>query len=108
LRGSKRARLQPIPCKVIARTTQRGDRRCIAWKGASRCLLDAWFNAYSPFCKATCGRAVEVESDSIVAVHSDTQDPCSRGFIGPQATGVQELDDDLDRLRHPARRTEPS
>ena len=92
----------------MARTTQRGDRRCLAWKGASRGRLDVLVNAYRPCCAAPCGRAVAVEGDAIVAVHGDTQDPCSRGFIGPQATGVQALDDALDRLRHPARRTEPS
>ena len=104
MRGSKSARLQPMTCKVMARTTPRGDRRCIAWKGASRCLLDALCHAYRPCCEATCGRAVAVESDSIVAVHGDTPDPFSRGFLCPQAYGVKELYDDLDRLRHPARR----
>jgi hypothetical protein len=82
-----------MTCTVMARTTQRGDGRCLAWKGAARCLLDAWFHADRPCCAAPCGRAVAVEGDAIVAVHGDTQDPCSRGFIGPQAYGLKELYD---------------
>ena len=43
-----------------------------------------------PFCEATCGLAVEVEGDAIVAVRGDKEDPFSRGFITDQ---VGELDD---------------
>jgi anaerobic selenocysteine-containing dehydrogenase len=58
--------------------------------------------------RAPCGRAVTGEGDAIVAVHGDTQEPCSRGFSCPKAYGVQERYDDLDRLCHPVRRTAPS
>ena len=58
-----------------------------------------------PFCEATCGLAVEVEGDSIVAVRGDKQDPFSRGYICPKAHGLKELYHDRDRLRHPVRRT---
>jgi anaerobic selenocysteine-containing dehydrogenase len=58
-----------------------------------------------PFCEATCGLAVEVEGDSIVAVRGDKDDPFSRGFICPKAHGLKELHHDPDRLRHPVRRT---
>lgn len=58
-----------------------------------------------PFCEATCGLAVEVEGDAIVAVRGDKDDPFSRGFVCPKAYGLKELHHDPDRLRHPVRRT---
>jgi len=58
-----------------------------------------------PFCEATCGLAVEVEGDRVVAVRGDEADPFSRGFICPKAYGVKELHHDPDRLRRPLRRT---
>jgi anaerobic selenocysteine-containing dehydrogenase len=58
-----------------------------------------------PFCEATCGLAVEVEGESIVAVRGDKDDPFSRGFICPKAYGLKELYHDPDRLRRPVRRT---
>src|SRR5216684_3820247 len=58
-----------------------------------------------PFCEATCGLAIEVEGNSIVAVRGDKEDPFSRGFICPKAYGVKELYHDPDRLRQPVRRT---
>jgi anaerobic selenocysteine-containing dehydrogenase len=62
-------------------------------------------NRVCPFCEATCGLAVEVEGDAIVAVRGDKDDPFSRGFICPKAHGLKELHHDPDRLRHPVRRT---
>jgi anaerobic selenocysteine-containing dehydrogenase len=58
-----------------------------------------------PFCEATCGLAVEVEGESIVAVRGDKDDPFSRGYICPKAYGVKELYHDPERLRRPVRRT---
>ena len=58
-----------------------------------------------PFCEATCGLAIEVEGESIVAVRGDERDPFSRGFICPKAYGVKELHADRERLRRPVRRT---
>jgi anaerobic selenocysteine-containing dehydrogenase len=57
-----------------------------------------------PFCEATCGLAVEVEDESIVAVRGDKNDPFSRGYICPKAYGLKELYHDSDRLRRPVRR----
>jgi anaerobic selenocysteine-containing dehydrogenase len=57
-----------------------------------------------PFCEATCGLAVEVEGESIVAVRGDKSDPFSRGYICPKAYGLKELYHDPDRLRRPVRR----
>jgi anaerobic selenocysteine-containing dehydrogenase len=57
------------------------------------------------FCEATCGLAVEVERESIVAVRGDKDDPFSRGYICPKAYGVKELYHDPERLRRPVRRT---
>src|SRR5579863_5995728 len=62
-------------------------------------------NRVCPFCEATCGLAVELEGDAIVAVRGDKDDPFSRGFICPKAHGLKELHHDPDRLRHPVRRT---
>jgi anaerobic selenocysteine-containing dehydrogenase len=58
-----------------------------------------------PFCEATCGLAVEVEGESIVAVRGDKDDPFSRGYICPKAYGLRELYHDPERLRQPVRRT---
>jgi len=58
-----------------------------------------------PFCEATCGLAVEVEGESIVAVRGDEEDPFSRGFLCPKAHGLKQLQHDPDRLRRPVRRT---
>ena len=58
-----------------------------------------------PFCEATCGLAVEVEGESIVAVRGDPDDPFSRGFLCPKAHGLKQLHGDPDRLRRPVRRT---
>jgi anaerobic selenocysteine-containing dehydrogenase len=57
-----------------------------------------------PFCEATCGLAVEVEGESILAVRGDKNDPFSRGYICPKAYGLKELYHDPDRLRRPVRR----
>src|SRR5262245_64895561 len=57
-----------------------------------------------PFCEATCGLAVDVEDESIVAVRGDKNDPFSRGYICPKAYGLKELYHDPDRLRRPVRR----
>jgi anaerobic selenocysteine-containing dehydrogenase len=57
-----------------------------------------------PFCEATCGLAVEVEGESILAVRGDKHDPFSRGYICPKAYGLKELYHDPDRLRRPVRR----
>ncbi len=62
-------------------------------------------NRVCPFCEATCGLAVEVEGDAIVAVRGDKDDPFSHGFICPKAHGLKELHHDPDRLRAPMRRT---
>ncbi len=58
-----------------------------------------------PFCEATCGLAIQVESDAIVSVRGDREDPFSRGFLCPKAHGMKELTHDPDRLRRPLRRT---
>jgi anaerobic selenocysteine-containing dehydrogenase len=57
-----------------------------------------------PFCEATCGLAVEVQGESIIAVRGDKNDPFSRGYICPKAYGLKELYHDPDRLRRPVRR----
>jgi anaerobic selenocysteine-containing dehydrogenase len=57
-----------------------------------------------PFCEATCGLAVEVEGESILAVRGDKSDPFSRGYICPKAYGLKELYHDPYRLRRPVRR----
>ena len=57
-----------------------------------------------PFCEATCGLAVEVQGEAIIAVRGDKNDPFSRGYICPKAYGLKELYHDPDRLRRPIRR----
>ena len=57
-----------------------------------------------PFCEATCGLAVEVQGEAIIAVRGDKNDPFSRGYICPKAYGLKELYHDPDRLRRLVRR----
>ncbi len=52
-------------------------------------------------CEATCGVAIEVEGDQVVAVRGDEADPFSKGYICPKATALADLHHDPDRLRHP-------
>ena len=52
-------------------------------------------------CEATCGVAVEVEGDKVVAIRGDDEDPFSKGYICPKATALADLHADPDRLRHP-------
>ena len=55
-------------------------------------------------CEATCGVAVEVEGDRVVAVRGDDADAFSKGYICPKGTALGDLHHDPDRLRHPSRR----
>ena len=57
-----------------------------------------------PLCEATCGVAVEVDGDRVVAVRGDEDDPFSKGYICPKATALADLHHDPDRLRSPVRR----
>ena len=59
-----------------------------------------------PLCEATCGVAVTVEGERVTSVRGDEDDPFSRGYICPKATGMRGLEDDPDRLRQPVRRGE--
>lgn len=52
-------------------------------------------------CEATCGVAIEVEGDRVVAIRGDDDDPFSRGYICPKATALADLHHDPDRLRRP-------
>jgi len=58
-----------------------------------------------PFCEATCGLAIDIEGERILAVRGDQKDVFSRGFICPKAHAVKELHHDPDRIRRPLRRT---
>lgn len=58
-----------------------------------------------PFCEATCGLAIDIEGDRILAVRGDQEDVFSRGFICPKAHALKELHHDPDRIRRPLRRT---
>ncbi len=55
-------------------------------------------------CEATCGVAIDVDGDQVVAVRGDDADPFSRGYICPKATALADLHHDPDRLRHPMMR----
>jgi len=57
-----------------------------------------------PLCEATCGLAIEVDGDRVVAVRGDEADPFSQGYICPKGTAVADLHHDPDRLRKPLRR----
>lgn len=52
-------------------------------------------------CEATCGLAIEIEDDRVVAVRPDHDDVFSHGFICPKGVSMKELHEDPDRLRTP-------
>jgi anaerobic selenocysteine-containing dehydrogenase len=52
-------------------------------------------------CEATCGVAIEIEGDRVIAVRGDDADPFSKGYICPKATGLADLHHDPDRLTRP-------
>ena len=52
-------------------------------------------------CEATCGVAIDVEGDQVVAIRGDDADPFSRGYICPKGTALADLHHDPDRLRRP-------
>ncbi|HLL24918.1 MAG TPA: molybdopterin-dependent oxidoreductase, partial [Kofleriaceae bacterium] len=54
-----------------------------------------------PLCEATCGVAITVDGDRVVAVRGDDDDPFSRGYICPKGTALGDLHHDPDRLRRP-------
>ncbi len=54
-----------------------------------------------PLCEATCGLAIELEDDQVVAVRPDHDDVFSKGFICPKGVSIKELHEDPDRVRTP-------
>ncbi|HVK78185.1 MAG TPA: molybdopterin oxidoreductase family protein [Kofleriaceae bacterium] len=55
-------------------------------------------------CEATCGVAIDIDGDQVVAIRGDDADPFSRGYICPKATALADLHHDPDRLRRPIAR----
>ncbi len=54
-----------------------------------------------PFCEATCGLELEVDTDNVVSVRGDDDDVFSEGFLCPKGPAIAELHADPDRLRQP-------
>ncbi len=52
-------------------------------------------------CEATCGLALDVEGDRIVAVRPDHDDVFSQGFVCPKGVAIAAVHHDPDRLRQP-------
>lgn len=52
-------------------------------------------------CEATCGLAIELDGDRVVAVRPDHDDVFSKGFICPKGVSIKELHEDPDRVRTP-------
>ena len=57
-------------------------------------------------CEAMCGLEIEVVDDQIRSIKGDKQDPFSKGYICPKATGLQDIHKDPDRLTKPVKKTE--
>ncbi|EYF03616.1 molybdopterin oxidoreductase family protein [Chondromyces apiculatus] len=55
-------------------------------------------------CEAMCGVEIETEGERVIAIRGDKADPFSQGYLCPKATGLQDIHEDPDRLRHPVRR----
>lgn len=56
-------------------------------------------------CEAMCGLEIEVVDGEIKTIKGDKQDPFSKGYICPKATGLQDIYKDPDRLTKPVKRT---
>lgn len=56
-------------------------------------------------CEAVCGVVVETESDQIISIRGDAEDPFSRGHVCPKVVGLKDVQIDPDRIRQPLRRT---
>ena len=56
-------------------------------------------------CEAMCGLEINVVDDKIQSIKGDKQDPFSKGYICPKATGLQDIYEDPDRLTHPVKKT---
>ena len=56
-------------------------------------------------CEAMCGVAIEVQDGKIASIKGDEQDPLSQGHICPKAVALQDLHEDVERLRKPIRKT---
>jgi anaerobic selenocysteine-containing dehydrogenase len=54
-----------------------------------------------PLCEATCGLAIELEDDQVVAVRGDEQDVLSRGYLCPKGALIGQIEHDPDRLTAP-------
>lgn len=54
-----------------------------------------------PLCEATCGLAIDLEGDRVVAVRGDDEDVLSAGFLCPKGATIGELEHDPDRLTAP-------
>ncbi|HEY8001169.1 MAG TPA: molybdopterin-dependent oxidoreductase [Solirubrobacterales bacterium] len=54
-----------------------------------------------PFCEATCGLAVTMRGDEVLAVRGDDDDVFSNGFLCPKSQGLKQLHEDPDRLTAP-------
>ena len=52
-------------------------------------------------CEATCGLAIDVDGDAVVAVRGDDADVFSRGYLCPKAAALPALHHDRDWLRAP-------
>ena len=55
-------------------------------------------------CDAICGLEIKTDGRKIVAIRGDENDPFSHGHICPKGTAHQDIYNDPDRLRRPARR----
>ena len=57
-------------------------------------------------CEAMCGLEIAVEDGVIQSIKGDKEDPFSKGYICPKATGLQDIHKDPDRLRKPVKKVD--
>ncbi len=55
-------------------------------------------------CEAMCGIEIDVVDDQIKSIKGDKEDPFSKGYICPKATGLQDIYKDPDRLTGPVKK----
>lgn len=56
-------------------------------------------------CEAMCGLEIKVTDGTIESIKGDKDDPFSKGYICPKATGLQDIYEDPDRLKKPIKKT---
>lgn len=56
-------------------------------------------------CEAICGLEIETDGPRVLSIRGDANDPLSHGHLCPKGVALQDIYEDLDRLRQPMRKS---